>query len=93
MKFALSCRVNLVDDETGLIEKCSVEGYQLTYRQQEGAEIPAPRIGDSVCGGSYGVDDVTTLSNSEKVINKAFQEFKTLLEVMRSFGGEEVVEI
>ncbi len=93
MKFTLSCQVDLSDEERGLLEKYNVEEHPLTYRQQDGVDVPALRIGDLVRGRTYEVNDVSTLLNNEEVIKNACHDFKMLLEVMRSFGGEEVVEI
>jgi hypothetical protein len=38
------------------------------------------------------VKDVTTLLDREAVIKQACQELKILLDVMASFGGEEIIE-
>lgn len=43
-------------------------------------------------GKTYEVSDVTTLLNNEEVIKEACNEFKTLLAVMASFGGKEVIQ-
>ncbi len=58
----------------------------------EPVEIPGLKIGDLVNGVSYKAKDISMLLNNEEVIKEACQSFKNYLEVMASFGGEEVIE-
>ena len=92
MNFLLSCRVDLTPEEQELISRYKVEEYTLTYKTVGDTQVPGLKIGDLVRGTSYEVKDVTTLLNNEEVIKGACKDFKTLLLVMASFGGEEVIE-
>lgn len=92
MSFILSCRVELTKDEQALIDKYQVGYYTLTYKEREGQQIPSLTIQDLLRGVNYEIDDVGTLLNNEEVIKEACQDFKNLLVVMESFGGEEVYE-
>jgi len=89
MTFLLSCRVELTPEERELIAKYKAEEQPLTYNR---AGEPGLRISSLVRGVRYEVKDVTTLLNNEDVIKDACKEFKTLLMVMASFGGEETIE-
>jgi len=92
MMFLLSCRVELTEEEKELIARYRAEEEPLTFKTVGDTQVPGLKIGDLVQGVSYEVKDVTTLLYNEDVIKGACKEFKTLLEVMASFGGEEVIE-
>lgn len=92
MLFTLSCRVGLTEDEKELIEKYKAEEQPLTFKTVGNSQVPGLMIGNLVKGVNYELKDVTTLLNNEDVIKEACQEFKNLLLVMASFGGEEVIE-
>ena len=92
MSFSLSCRVELTTEENALIARYRAEEQPLTYRTIGDTQIPGLKIGDLVRGTHYEVRDVTELLNYEETIKGACGSFKTLLMVMNSFGGEEVVE-
>ncbi len=91
MKFLLSCRTELTPQEQDLIKQYKAEEEMLTSFVLE----DEPRllgIKELVSGTNYQCKDVTTLLEVEDRIKTACKNFKTLLEVMSSFGGEEVVE-
>lgn len=44
-------------------------------------------------GATEEQNDVTTLLEHEKLIKEICQKYKTFLDAMAAFGGEEVVEI
>ena len=93
MIFSLSCRVEISPDEKILIEKYKVHENVLTWRDTDDGRIPDVTVNDLVSGKSYVLHDVTTLLNNEEVIKGACQDFKNLLRVMASFGGQEIIEI
>jgi len=92
MTFLLSCRVELTSEEQELIARYRAEDHPLTYRTVRDVQVPGHTIGDLVRGVSYELKDVTTLLSNEDIIKDACKDFKTLLVVMASFGGEEVIE-
>jgi hypothetical protein len=93
MSFSLSCRAEISPDEKALIEKYKVHEHVLTWRETDGGRLPGVTVNDLVSGKTYELDDVTTLLNNEEVIKGACQDFKNLLLVMASFGGQETIEI
>lgn len=93
MNFSLFCQVEISQEENELIEKYKVQEYVLTWREYEGNQVPGLTVQDLVRGSTAEIGDVATLLNHEEAIKGACQNFKTLLMVMTSFGGEEVIEI
>jgi len=93
MKFSLYCRVEISPEEQELIDTYKVHDHVLTWRETESGQIPGLTVGDLVQGKTYELEDVTTLLNNEEVIKGACEDFKHLLLVMASFGGEEVIEV
>ena len=93
MRFLLSCRVELAPEEKALIEKYKAEDYTLTYTtSRDGTQLPKDTVRSLMQGVSEEVKDITILLNNEEIIKGACKNFKTLLEVMATFGGEEVIE-
>ena len=93
MTFSLSCRVEISPDEKALIDKYKVHEHVLTWRDTSQGRLPGITVNDLVMGKSYELEDVTTLLNNEAVIKEACQDFKNLLMVMTTFGGQEIFEI
>ena len=93
MRFSLSCRVEISPDEQALIEKYKVYDHALTWRETSSGRIPGLTVQNLVNGYDVELDDVATLLNNEEIIKEACKDFKNLLIVMASFGGEEVIEI
>jgi len=93
MTFVLSCRVELTPEEKDLIAKYKAENEPLTYTtDREGRKIPKYFVSSLTAGITEEMQDITVLLNNEEAIKGACKDFKTLLEVMASFGGEEVIE-
>ena len=93
MTFSLFCRVEIGKAEQDLIDKYKAQDHVLTWRQTESGQLPGLTIRDLVQGKTTDIDDVATLLRNEEVIKEACQDFKNLLLVMASFGGEEIIEI
>jgi hypothetical protein len=92
MRFSLSCRVEISPQEQELIEKYKVHDHALTWRETDRGKIPGVTVRNLVSGYNVELDDVATLLNNEDVIKEACKDFKNLLMVMATFGGEEVIE-
>ncbi|WP_417910363.1 hypothetical protein [Candidatus Electronema sp. PJ] len=93
MTFSLYCKVQISQEEQELIDKYKVNDYVLTWRQGNDEKIPGITASSLVQGHATEVWDVATLLNNEEVIKEACRDFKDLLLVMATFGGEEIVEI
>ena len=96
MIFILSYRLELTPDESALVTKYKIEEYPLTFKKDErdrdGNPIPTMTVRHLMFGGKDEVKDITVLLNNEQVLKDACANFKTLLGVMATFGGEEVVD-
>lgn len=94
MVFTLGCRVDLSPEETQLITRYKAEEHPLLTRTDStGNQIPTLTVRQLMQGVGHEVKDVTELLREERLTKEACQNFKTLLEVMNTFGGEEVIEI
>lgn len=90
MKFLLSFRVELTQEEQNLIKRYKTEGEPIAADLDHPAYPLAIR--DMVEGKTYERSSVTTVLNAEDQLKEACKNFKLLLNVMASFGGEEVIE-
>ena len=91
--FSLDCRLELDEIEKSLIEKykqwdMTVHAYGLANGGNATWSLRAISEGRTV-----SCDGVPTLLQSEEEVKNACNNVKTLLQVMESFGGEEVIEI
>jgi len=87
ISFILEAKVELTQEESELVKKYKAHKevlYSAGNRQYT--------INDLLSGSRDKCKDITILLNNEEVYKNACVHFKTYLEVMRSFGGEEVIE-
>lgn len=93
MKFFLSYRVELTPEEQELVQKYKAGDHPLTFtKDKKGYQMTKDTISSLLSGRTETLDDVTILLNNEDVVINACKNFKVLLEVMASFGGEKVIE-
>ncbi len=91
VEFTLDYRLVLTEEEASLVQEYKLDGYPLTWNTVEGSRFPDDTIGRMVDGRSESLSDVTTLVNNEDVVKDACDQLPILFEVVRSFGGEEVI--
>lgn len=93
MLFELKCRVELTSPENDLVAR-----YKVRDMDVAGAIVPDGKdpslltVGKLLEGITYPCRDVTQLLAVEEQIKNGCKNFKMLLMVMNTFGGEEVVE-
>jgi len=93
MKFQLSYRLEVTPEEKALVTKYKSEAYPLLiYKDNDGKVVNDLTVGRLMNGGKEVVKDITVLLNNEQNLKNACENFKTLLKVMATFGGEEVHE-
>jgi hypothetical protein len=93
MIFLLSCRVELTPEEQALIAKYKAGDHTLTFTtDRDGNKISKDTINSLTRGTAEEVKDISVLLNNEEIVKGACRDFKTLLDVMATFGGEEVIE-
>ena len=87
MSFVLDARVQLTEEEADLVKKYKAHKEVLYMKGNL-----RYTINDLLNGVRDKCKDIAVLLNNEEVYKEACEHFKTLLEVMASFGGEEVIE-
>jgi hypothetical protein len=92
VQFTLSYRLELTDEERALVEEYRLEYYPLTWRTVGTLREPDDMIANMVTGRSQTLSDVTTLISNERIVKDACDALPPLFEIVRSFGGDEVVE-
>jgi hypothetical protein len=92
VSFTLSYRLELTDEERGLVERYKLQNYPLTWTNTQSGRIPDDTIANMVAGRSQTLNDVTTLLRNEDIVKSACDELMPLFEVCRTFGGDEIVE-
>lgn len=92
VSFTLRVTLELTDEEAELVRKYKLESYPLTWRNYQGNRVPGDTVSTLRQGISQTVNDVTTLVNNEEVFKAACDELPVLFDVVRTFGGSEVIE-
>lgn len=88
MNFFLEAKVELAPAEEELIKKYRAQKHILIMQ----ADKYVYTIDNLTSGMKEKCKDVTIMLENEEVIRSACKNFKTLLSVMESFGGEEIIE-
>jgi hypothetical protein len=92
MQFTLAYRLVLSEEEAQLVEQYKLHEYPLTWRTMQGTRIPASTVGSLMSGNSETLTDVTALVGNEEAIKGACDQLPQLFEIVRTFGGGEVIE-
>ena len=92
VQFTLGYRLELTEEERSLVERYKLAYYPLTWKTVGTLREPDDMIANMVTGRTQTVTDVRTLIDNEQVIKNACDQLPPLFEVVRSFGGDEVVE-
>src|SRR5438046_1118028 len=91
--FVLNTRIELTPKEQELVKRYKAENHPLTTSTlPDGKVIPRDTITSLMHGVSQELKDISILLKNEETIKDACMNFKRLLDVMATFGGEEVVE-
>lgn len=92
VSFTLSYRLGLTSEEEALVKRYKLEGYPITWTSSQGNRIPDDTIANMVVGRTQTLSDVTTLVRNENIVKEACDSLPVLFEIVRTFGGEEVIE-
>jgi hypothetical protein len=92
VQFTLAYRLVLSDDEAALVQRYKLQDYALTWRTLQGTRVADDTISNMVQGRTQTVRDVTTLLDNEEIVKGACDQLPSLFAVVRSFGGQEVIE-
>ncbi len=96
-KFELSAKVELTNDEANLVKKYKADKEVLLKKE---IKIPFTgraleldiKIENLVTGQTFKCADVGDILETEKNVKEAAENFKKYIEVMKNFGGQEVIE-
>lgn len=97
VKFELSVRVELTPEEADLVKRYKADKEVLLQKK---VKIPFTgrtvkldlTIGSLTSGQTFKCADIGEILETEQNIKVACEAFKNYLEVMKSFGGQEVIE-
>lgn len=92
VQFTLQYRLELTSDEAALVDQYKLHHYPLTWSNVQGTRTPDDTISSMIQGRSQTLTDVTTLLDNEEIIKRACDALPPLFSVVRSFGGDEVIE-
>lgn len=85
--FRLYTRLELTEEEEELLSHYKMWNYSLFNRGQ----MPVT-IKDLAEGDLQTVENVEILLRNEEIVKRALDQLPLLMEVLRSFGGEEIIE-
>lgn len=94
--FSLASRAEVTPEEAALIERYKVGDHVLAsyqIRHKNDAFEVTYTVNDMIRGKTAELTSISSLLALEEEIKNGCRGLKALLEVMRTFGGEEVVEI
>jgi hypothetical protein len=92
MEFTLAYWLVLSDEECALAEQYKLGDYAVTWKNLASGRVPDDTIRNMMAGRSQTLTDVTTLVANEREIKKACDSLPKLFEIVRSFGGQEVID-
>ena len=96
VKFELRTRVQLTNEEAQLVKKYKVEKEVLMKKKLELMGVPFTtinlEIGSLTAGQTFKCNNIAEILEYEKNVREACEAFQNYLQVMKNFGGEEVIE-
>jgi hypothetical protein len=92
VEFTLAYRLLLTDEECELADQYKLGDYPVTWKNLPSGQVPDDTLRDMVAGRSQTLTDVTTLVANEKAIKDACDSLPKLFEIVRTFGGQEVID-
>jgi hypothetical protein len=92
VQFTLAYRLELTPEESQLVARYKLDEYPVTWNTVQGTRMPDDTIANMVVGRSHTLTDVTTLISNEQVVKDACDTLPQLFEVVRTFGGNEVID-
>jgi hypothetical protein len=98
VNFSLNYKLDVSPEEKQLIERYKIAGF-IVHKYEAGRSSDGQpwtqdiRVQDLVNGGSLNLRDFGEVIGAEGAIVNGANTLKALIEQMRKFGGEEVIEI
>lgn len=92
VSFTLAYRLELTPEEQELVARYKLSDYPVTWRTVQGTQMPDDTIANMTAGRSQTLSDVTTLLRNESIVKDACDSLPALFEVVRTFGGDEIID-
>ena len=92
VEFTLAYWLVLSDEECALADEYKLGDYVVTWKNPAGSQVPDDTIRNMVAGRRQTLTDVRTLVGKERAIKDACDLLPKLFEIVRSFGGQEVID-
>lgn len=97
VRFSLYTKADITGDERELIDRYKISeyilaSYDLSIKGSGSLEFHLT-VNRLINGNKTETESISTLLELEDKIKEGCQNLKNLLEVMETFGGEEVIEI
>jgi len=98
VNFSLNYKLDVSAEEKQLVDHYKVAGF-VVHRYEAGRSsdgepwIQSIHVGDLVNGSSLKLRDFGEITGAEAAIVNGANTLKQLIEQMRKFGGEEIIEI
>lgn len=89
VKFSLAYKVILSPEEFSLVKKYKV-AEEVLHTTKNDRDVT---IKDLMNGQQLIADDIKILFEQESMVRGVAQSFKNYLDVLKSFGGEEIIQI
>ena len=97
ISFELQAIAELTDEERELVRKYKADKEILMKKE---VKIPFTgrslvlniTIGSLMMGQTFNCNDIAEILEYDKIVRESCESFKNYIEVMGSFGGEEVIE-
>ena len=90
--FLLSCRIDLTPEENELVERYKQWDMPVHSYETVNGGVMTWTLNSLKTGKTVSCEGVATLLEDEERIKNACQNVRVILDVMASFGGEELVE-
>jgi len=96
-KFELNAKVVLTSEESSLVNKYKADKEILLQKQIlipfTGKEVVLDiKISDLMTGQTFKCKDIADILEYESSVKEACSTFKNYIEIMKNFGGQEVIE-
>lgn len=97
VKFVLNARTELTNEERELIKRYKADSEVLLKKEVKilltGKSIVLNlTIGSLISGQNFKCKDIAEILEYEKNVKESCEAFKNYIEVMKNFGGEEIIE-
>jgi len=97
VKFELQAKVELTPQESELVKRYKADKEVLVKKE---VKIPFTgralvldiKIENLISGQTFKCNDIADILETEKNVKEACQNFKSYIDVMKNFGGKEIIE-